>query len=246
MRVSVVTAAERPDLWARADADDGGFGAVWPEYNHHGEAAERYFPVLLDRFPEFQVLLVEPGTERPVGRGRTIPFRWDGTLEDLPPGIDATGLRAIEAGVGPTALCALGAEVHPDLRGRGLSGRVLLAMVEVAKRAGLAPLLAPVRPSWKDRYPLIDIARYASWQREDGLPFDPWMRVHARLGAAIVRCEPHSMLIQAAVRDWETWTGMAFPDDGLYVFPEGLAPLTVDDGVGRYWEPNVWMRHHVT
>jgi hypothetical protein len=38
---------------------------------------------------------------------------------------------------------------------------------------------------------------------------------------------------------------MRFPESGVYVFPECLAPLTIDveADVGRYWEPNVWMRH---
>jgi len=36
---------------------------------------------------------------------------------------------------------------------------------------------------------------------------------------------------------------MRFPEDGDYTFPGGLAPLAVADGVGRYWEPNVWMHH---
>jgi hypothetical protein len=36
---------------------------------------------------------------------------------------------------------------------------------------------------------------------------------------------------------------MPFPEDGTYTFPGGLAPLDVEDAVGRYWEPNVWMRH---
>jgi hypothetical protein len=36
---------------------------------------------------------------------------------------------------------------------------------------------------------------------------------------------------------------MRFPRDGSYLFPSGLAPLTVSAAMGRYWEPNVWMRH---
>jgi hypothetical protein len=71
------------------------------------------------------------------------------------------------------------------------------------------------------------------------------MRVHVRLGAEILRAEPRSMEISAPVADWEQWTGMAFPEDGDYVFPGGLAPLTVADGEAAYWEPNVWMRHPV-
>jgi hypothetical protein len=104
--------------------------------------------------------------------------------------------------------------------------------------------VAPVRPSWKDRYPLIPIDEYAQWRRDDGLPFDPWLRVHARLGATILRGEPNSLLIEAPVREWEEWTTMTFPADGDYVFPLGLAPLQVRNGIGTYWEPNVWMLHH--
>ena len=31
--------------------------------------------------------------------------------------------------------------------------------------------------------------------------------------------------------------------DGDHVFPGGLAPLHVRDGIGRHVEPNVWLRH---
>jgi hypothetical protein len=34
-----------------------------------------------------------------------------------------------------------------------------------------------------------------------------------------------------------------FAGDGEYVFPSGLAPLRLQDGIGSYWEPNVWMLH---
>jgi hypothetical protein len=51
------------------------------------------------------------------------------------------------------------------------------------------------------------------------------------------------MEITAPVADWERWIDMVLPGDGDYVFPRGLAPLSVTDGIGRYWEPNVWMRH---
>ncbi len=118
-------------------------------------------------------------------------------------------------------------------------------MAEVARQAELFPLVAPVRPSWKERYPLIPIERYAYWERGDTLPFDPWLRVRARLGATILRPEPKSMRIEGPVDDWERWTDMTLPEDGEYVFPFGLAPLRVHDGVGSYWEPNVWMLHEV-
>jgi hypothetical protein len=68
-------------------------------------------------------------------------------------------------------------------------------------------------------------------------------RGRSRLGAAILRPAPRSMRIDAPVADWEEWTGLELPGPGEYVFPGGLAPLTVTGGSGRYWEPNVWMVH---
>jgi hypothetical protein len=53
------------------------------------------------------------------------------------------------------------------------------------------------------------------------------------------------MTMEAPVADWEEWTGMHFPEDGVYVFPGALAPLEVRDGVGLHVEPNVWVVHSV-
>jgi GNAT superfamily N-acetyltransferase len=238
-RYRIFTAEDRPDLWDRAKS----LSEVWPEYNNHGNHTGQYFGSLVPRYAHLQVVVYEPGTDQVVARGRSIPFCWDGTLDDLPQGIDAVGLRALEDDRAPTALSALAAEVAEDARGQGVSRFVIEAMASVAETNGLGCLVAPVRPSWKDRYPLIPIDRYASWQRQDGMPFDPWMRVHARLGASILRPEPKSLMIEAPVADWEAWTGMTLPAAGDYIFPFGLAPLRVDDGTGVYWEPNVWMLH---
>ncbi|MGA8681303.1 MAG: hypothetical protein WB592_12575 [Acidimicrobiales bacterium] len=240
--IAVFTAEERPELWERARSV---FEGVWPEYNNHGNHTGTYFGALVPRHARFQVLLYDTDMECIVARGRTIPFRWDGSLEDLPAGIDAVGLRAIDDPRSPTALSALAAEVTADQQGRGLSRLVIEAMAAAAREGDLAPLVAPVRPSWKDRYPLTPIDRYAAWKRPDGLPLDPWLRVHARLGATLLRAEPRSLQIEAAVAEWERWTEMTFPEDGEYVFPSGLAPLRVRDGIGVYWEPNVWMLHEL-
>ena len=130
---------------------------------------------------------------------------------------------------------------------RGASRAALAGMIEIAREHELEALIAPVRPNWKERYPLTPIERYVAWTRGDGLPFDPWMRVHARLGATILKPEPRSLRITGTVAEWEEWTQMAYPESGEYVFPHGLATLHVDREAdrGSYWEPNVWMRHDV-
>ena len=235
-----VTVRERPDLAERA----------WeltrdtlPEYNNHGDVLNVYWPRLVPERPDFQFHLLDDEGE-PVARARTIPLRWDGAIDDLPAGIDGAIARGFEEEDANT-LCALIAQVRPDRQRRGVSRAVLEAMVALARTHGFAALIAPVRPSWKERYPLTPIERYARWTRDDGLPFDPWMRVHARLGAEVLKPEPHSLQITGSVEEWGEWTGLAFPEDGEYVFPQCLAPLVVRDARGEYWEPNVWMLHRV-
>jgi GNAT superfamily N-acetyltransferase len=238
----VVTADERPDLWDEALT---AFDDVWPEYNLHGDVSGQYFGALFPRFARFQLLVWDAEAERVVARGRTVPFTWDGTLDDLPRGIDALGLGALEESRPATTLSALSAEVAPDRQGGGISRIVIGAMGDVARAAGFTSLVAPVRPTWKDRHPLVSIDEYVTWHDDDGLPLDPWMRVHARMGAVVLRTEPESLRITAPVAEWERWTGTTFPSDGEYVFPGGLAPLVVRDGIGHYGEPNVWMLHRI-
>lgn len=79
----------------------------------------------------------------------------------------------------------LAAEIKPEFQGRRLADRVLDGMADVARDAGLTHLIAPVRPSFKDRYPITPIERYVTWTRENGEPFDPWIRVHVRRGAEV-------------------------------------------------------------
>jgi hypothetical protein len=162
----------------------------------------------------------------------------------LPAGIDGAIARGFDEG-GANVLCALVIMVPRDVQGRGVSATAVRAMGEIARHHGLTSLIAPVRPSWKDRYPLVPIERYARWRRADGLLFDPWMRVHERLGAGVVRPEPCSLRITGTVAEWETWTGMSFPESGDFWFPGGLATVRIDraHNSGSYWEPNVWMHH---
>jgi GNAT superfamily N-acetyltransferase len=240
--MQVFTAAERPELDRQADELSVG---VWPEYNLHGDVLSPYWRELDERFPELQFVLVE-GDEI-LAQGHMIPCRWDGSLEGLPAGIDDVLLHGLRLEEPPNAASALAIEVLPQHQSSGLAPRMLQEIRALCAARGLDDLLAPLRPSWKERYPLTPIERYTAWTREDGLPFDPWLRVHVRAGGEILKPIERSMRITGTVAEWEEWTGMAFPENGSYVFPQGLAPLEVDRDadLGAYWEPNVWVRHRV-
>jgi hypothetical protein len=122
---------------------------------------------------------------------------------------------------------------------------MLGAMHAAGRAAGYRAVIACVRPTEKHRYPLTPIERYAEWTRPDGLPFDPWIRLHVRLGGRIVRAAPHSMRIRGSVADWEGWTGLSFPDSGPYVVPTATSPVTIDRerDEGVYFDENVWVVH---
>ena len=236
----IATVSERPDLTERA------YELTYDtlrEYNQHGDVLNRYWGRLTEELPEFQFHLLDD-REEILARARALPVRWDGSIDDLPEGIDGAIVRGFDEG-DANVLCALLVQIPKDLQSRGLSHVAVEGMLELARRHGLTALIAPVRPSWKEYYPLVPIERYAGWRRADGLLFDPWMRVHERLGAAVLKPEPRSLRITGTVAEWEEWTGMTYPESGDYWFRGGLATVAIDrDGNrGSYWEPNVWMRH---
>jgi GNAT superfamily N-acetyltransferase len=235
----LVRYADRRDLLERRDLSEQTF----PEFMHHNEPGGKWWGSLYDRFPAFQLALLD-GDDL-VAEGHSLPLAWDGSLTDLPPGWDAAFERGMTSAREPTALSALAISVRPQRQGEGLAARMLEAFRAAARAEGLRDLIAPVRPTWKERYPLTPIERYMRWRRPDGTHFDPWLRLHERLGGKIIAAAPASMLIDAPVAEWEEWTGMRFPDEGLYVFPGALAPLEVRDGVGRHVEPNAWVRHRL-
>jgi len=238
--VQVFTYAERPDLADRGDE----VGDVFPEFLYHGDVTNLHWGRLREDLPELQLVLYDEERDAVVGRGHTVPAR---VAEGLPGGVDDMLDRRFGAKprTEPDVLSALLAIVDPGRQGEGLSALIIEGMRRTAAAAGFPELIAPVRPTWKDRYPLMPLERYAHWTRADGLPFDPWIRLHVRLGAELAEVCPESMRVSGTVAEWEEWTGMRFPEDGDYVVPGALVPVTFSEGVGVYTEPNVWMRHGV-
>jgi len=144
-------------------------------------------------------------------------------------------------------LCLLAANVDPAHRGQGLAEALLQKGKEVARANGLKAMIGPVRPTEKDQFPEMSFADYIQLRREDGALHDPWLRLHARLGAEILNICRESVVVKASLARWQQWTGHTFTASGLYSFPQGLAPLDVDlpSSVGVYREPNVWVRYSI-
>jgi hypothetical protein len=244
---TLTTLTERPALGPRVDAHHAG---LWEPFMTESEVANRMFPRAHADWPDHQLVLLD-ASGAIVATSNAMPLAWDGTDADLPESWDEQVLRSAadaDAGRAATALGAMLIVVGRNLRGRGLSGTMLQAMQAAGRAAGHRAVIACVRPTEKHRYPLIAIERYATWTRDDGLPFDPWIRLHVRLGGRIVRAAPRSMAIRGSVADWEAWTGVAFPDSGDYIVPTATSPVTIDRGrdEGVYFDQNVWVVHDLT
>lgn len=219
----------------------------WPEFMLHDPVADKYWGDLFERFSDYQYGLLDTVTGKAAALGNSVPLHWDASLADLPEeGWDWAMEQAVQdhaSGTQPTLHCAIQVAIDPAYRGRGVSTRMVLAMREIGIARGFSQLIAPVRPSQKAQYPLADIDHYVQWKDKDGLPFDAWLRVHARTGASIIKVCHRSMEICGTTDEWQAWTGMSFPEDGPYYVPGGLNPVQAKGGTVDYVEPNVWMLH---
>lgn len=219
----------------------------WPNFITADKVVQQHIGQVRERFADLQLVLLD-SDEVLVAAGWAVPIRWNGDPAQLPAGYTDSLVQAVtqhEHGVAADTLVVMAAQVHPGQRGKGLAGEFLTAMRDLAQQRGWQRVIAPVRPTLKASYPLTPIERFAAWTRPDGMPLDPWVRTHHRLGATVIAMAPKSQTMTGTVQQWEKWTGLVFLDSGNYVIPDGLSLLNIDRArdEGRYIEPNIWMQH---
>ncbi|MER5944829.1 N-acetyltransferase [Streptomyces sp. NPDC001904] len=244
--LTITTLADRPDLagpvWAMPDN--------WPVFVPHDPVGALLMHRVRDELPEY-VLVATDAEGQVVARGFSVPFALHaegrGELPDR--GWDQVLQWAFadrERGVVPDTVSAVEITIVPEMQGKGLSGRMLSAMRENARSRGFRQVVAPVRPSAKHREPAAPMSEYAYRVRDaDGLPHDPWLRVHVRAGAVIEKVAPASMTVSGSLAQWRAWTGLPFDTAGPVEVPGALVPVHCAPGLDHavYVEPNVWMRH---
>ena len=250
--LTLVTLRARPEL--RAQVFAAPFRTAWPEFMLHDETADLHFEE-----PDFSACLdtsfavIDPA--RPdvaIGRAFAVPFAFGiAGREALPDtgwdGVIRWAHRDRVLGRTATAVSALEITLLPAYRGRGGSAVVLRAMAAHVRGMGYRELFVPVRPTAKHLEPFTGMAEYARRVRADGLPPDPWLRVHVRAGGVVVKVAPTSMVVTGTVAEWQRWSGMVFGASGPQVVPGALSPVHVslEQDHGVYVEPNVWLRHEL-
>lgn len=243
MDVTVSVLADRPDLadalWSMPDS--------WPTFMTHDPIAKMYYtPDVIELFGDY-VLVCHDETGTVVGKAFSIPFHlpagdelpidgWDGAIQ--------RGISTRLTGRTPNTVSALEIAVAPEAQGHGLSSTLLVALRENTRRLGFDELVVPLRPNGKTD---IDepMSTYAYRTRSDGLPADPWPRVHVRGGGRIDSIAPRSMVIPGTLDEWRIWTGLPFDRSGPVEVPGALSPVHCDlaHRTAAYTEPNVWVRH---
>lgn len=243
MDLVVATLAARPDL----DPLLADFPGAWPEFMDHDPIAPLYYGVAAEHYAEYVLVAYDRAApERAVAKAYSVPLFWEGPLPTG--GWDAVILRAARtrlSGEAPNLVSALEITTQLDHRGTGLSAVLLDALRANARRLGHDTLVAPVRPNHKPHHPTVPMPAYAARTRPDGLPEDPWLRVHARAGGVVDSIATHSMTITAPLDRWREWTDLPFTTPGPTHVPGALTPVHCDptNDIATYVEPNVWIRH---
>jgi len=246
--LTVYRLSERPDLIDRMYEVD----SPWPEFMQADPVMNAFFGQVAGAFPHLCAVATDASgavaaTARAVAFALDLPDR--GALPDG--GLDRATIWAfndLRLHRAPDVASAVEILVRQAHRGTGLSHRMVAALRDAAREAGFTRLVAPVRPNGKHLYPTLPMAEYITMTREDGLPADPWLRVHARAGGRIRRVAQASMVMAGSLAQWREWTGLPFDRTGDVIVPEALVPVhcDADHDHAVYVEPNVWVEHVLT
>ncbi len=241
-RLTVVSLAERPELEEQMWSVSGG----WPTFMLQSPVAAGRYERAVELYPDLHLLAVRG--DEVLARVHAVAIRWS-RVEALPArGWDWALESSVDHPVADRAVVSLiEARVAVHHRSCGVSTQLISAAREKFRELGTRRLVAPVRPSGKAAEPRTPFAEYVARTRDDGLPEDGWLRVHARLGGRITAVAPLSMTIPGTLADWRSWTGLPFDADGLVDVAGGLVPVLVNTAQNHavYVEPNVWVYHRL-
>lgn len=251
----LVTRAERPDLEGVGQAI---IAQAWrPCPFVLWTAEDELYVELLDAEPvrDFTLYVVETATGRLAAVANAAPVAVEGTPADLPDegwGWQVTRAHAVlRQGARARYLGAFAVSVSPLFRGRGVSALALRGFQALARHHGLDGVIAPVRPPTKAERPDEPIETFLARTLPDGsgLPADPWLRTHLRVGGRIIRPARRAMVVDRPLGMWEVWLGRpldrheSMPGTSFHV-SGALAPVLVrEGGRGLYEEPGVWVHH---
>jgi len=213
---------------------------VWPTFNQFAEGS-----IAVDYDPRFHLVVEKIDDGSLVATIDGIEMQWDGDSKTLP----VRGwTEIVEKGIsgeniGGEWVAALGTSVLPEYQQFGLSKKLLEEMVRKVKNLGYKGLVAPVRPIYRWRMLDVSLDQYVNARTSSGEHFDPWIRIHERIGGKIIGVCPGSAVFTAPVLDWSDWSQMKLPKGGQIIVPNAINYLEIENGIGTLREDSVWVLH---
>ena len=241
----ITTWSERFDLYPDVDKI---LCSAWPEFMLHNEKVGKHWNTFVEGFKDIQLMLMDDEEILAVINTQTIHI--DIPLDNLPDeGWEWGFLKAIQdkrEGVEPNFLLGFQVVINPKYQGRGLAIAAVEEMKNLSHRLGLDGVLIALRPNHKSKFPLLPMEDYLECKLDSGETFDPWLRIHERLGAQVIRVCSRAYSVKGSISDWESWTGQTFPCTGRYLVDGALnsVEISFENDIGFYIEPNVWIVHH--
>ena len=187
-------------------------------YLNYTRAHYEYYADLLNRYPDYQLCLIDEDTGYPVAVRPVRAVCLSATPTSLPPeGWD----WVVETAAGSprdsvNMLGALAISVPAVQRLKGYGRLLIRALVDLAKAKGLRGVVAPVRPSAKVKHPWVPISEYLVGPTSKGRLYDPWLRSHLSEGGRLVGPCERSMVVNEPIAFWENWSNQRFESSGAY------------------------------
>lgn len=221
---------------------------VWPDFIRLDKSCVYK---IYNEYADFQFSLFDKENNELVAIANSLPVCVDPSAKILPDdGLSWVFNEAFASDTNTNAsmnsLCAISITISESYRNKGIS-KILLNHLKFIAAQNFSSLIVPVRPNLKKLYPLTPIDNYTTWKDRNGRVFDPWLRTHIELGAELLNICHRSACITATVEQWEKWTGLVFPAEGIYIIKDALMPLEINFStmLGHYIEPNIWVKYAV-
>lgn len=143
------------------------------------------------------LFLTDEADPQLAGHGITAGIHWDGKSDTLPDGWQGVVLKSYKdsvSGAAPNTIVGLFIRVEPEFREGGIAKTIAEEMGVLREKNNLTYFILPLRPPlrYEQEYASLPFATFAAATREDGLPLDHWVRMHVRLGAAVIRISEKS------------------------------------------------------
>ena len=148
-------------------------------------------PYVFDKIKLDWIMLIDEGNNL-MSHGILCKIFWDGDTKNLPndgwTGSTITAYKNNLEKIETNTMVGLFAHVSKKFRNQKLSGSLVDNMKKIAKKNKFK-LIIPLRPPsrYEKEYCNMEFEKFCNLKTEEGMPKDPWFRLHKKLNAKFLK-----------------------------------------------------------